>query len=377
MTLAWHTSDFPELRDGPPWVMEEMIRSQVQLPGGLADADAAGAIRRAAADALAAGDEVLVIGCGTSEHGAMAVATLLADGLASSRSQARRIRSQQALDVALDPPSSGLVLAVSHDGGTRATGLALDRARDAGATTALITARPESGLGRKADHVLVTPLVDLSWCHTVAYVSAIVAGAAIAYAGSDWSQVVRATLDAALADEASRAAGKSLHPAQRVISVGMGTDLVNARELALKIEEGARIAATAHHLETVLHGHLAGCDPDGTRVVFLAADRGLADPYRRRLALAISAVTTLGLPTAVIGHADVIGSLPDAAMKVELPLPDGGEHQLLVGLLGTAVAVQWTTLGLVDAAGTNPDLIRRELEPWRVAATVAEDGGAW
>lgn len=60
--------------------------------------------------------------------------------------------------------------------------------------------------------------------------------------------------------------------------------------------------------------------------------------------------------------------------------PAGGDdasHGLLTRLLATAVAVQWTTLGLVDAAGTNPDLIRREHAPWRQAAAVADHGEAW
>ncbi len=52
-------------------------------------------------------------------------------------------------------------------------------------------------------------------------------------------------------------------------------------------------------------------------------------------------------------------------------------HELLTGLLATAVAVQWIALGLVDAARTNPDLIRREQRRWRAAAAIADDGGAW
>ena len=119
MTDDWHTSDYPELRPGPPWVMEEMIRAQAALPDGLAALDGAHAIRDAAARALAAGDEVVVVGCGTSEHAALAVAALLRDGLATSTRVARRIRSQQALDTALDPPPTGVVIGVSHDGGTQ------------------------------------------------------------------------------------------------------------------------------------------------------------------------------------------------------------------------------------------------------------------
>ena len=378
MTLDWHTSDYPELRPHPPWVMEEMIRAQAALPDGIAGLDAARAIHHAAARALAAGDEIIVVGCGTSEHAAMAIAALLADGLATSRRDARRIRSLQALDAALDPPSDGLVIGVSHDGGTRATQLALDHARRAGAVTAAITARPDSDVAAVADLVLTTPLHDRSWCHTVAFTSAILAGAAIAYAeGTAWSAAASAALEGALADDAARTAGRGLYPAQRVLTIGMGTDLIHARELALKIEEGARIAATAHHLETLLHGHLAGCEAASTRAVFLASDRRLGELYRRRLALATRATAEIGLPTTVIAPGEVLTTLPGAVEGVELIAPDNDGHGLLTGLLATAVALQWTALGLVDAAGTNPDLIRREQTPWRAAAAIADDGGAW
>jgi fructoselysine-6-P-deglycase FrlB-like protein len=213
----------------------------------------------------------------------------------------------------------------------------------------------------------------------VAYTSAILAGAAIAYAGSGppWPAAARVTLETALASDGARTAGRGLHPAQRVLCVGTGMDLINARELALKIEEGARIAATAHHLETLLHGHLAGCEPDATRIVFLAGDHSLGDPYRRRLALAVQATAEVGLRSTVIAPRDVLTPLPESAQAVELvPDVDSGRN-LLTGLLATAVAVQWTALGLVDAAGTNPDLIRREQQPWRAAAAIADDGGAW
>jgi glutamine---fructose-6-phosphate transaminase (isomerizing) len=379
LTLDWHTSDYPELRPGPPWVMEEMIRAQAALPDALTGLDSARAIQNAAARALAAGDNVLVVGCGTSEHAAMAIAALLADGLARSSRDTGRIRSRQAFDAALDPPSDGLVIGVSHDGGTRATTLALDHARRAGAATAAITARADSDFAGAADHVLTTPLHDQSWCHTLAYTSAIIAGAAIAYAesGTTWSAVASTALEAGLAQDAARTAGQELHPTQRVLTIGMGTDLISARELALKIEEGARIAATAHHLETLLHGHLAACEPESTRAVFFASDQRLGEQYRRRLALATRATAELGLPTTVIARPDILPLLPKTVAAIELTASNDDTHDLLVGLLTSAVALQWTTLGLVDAAGTNPDLIRREQAPWRAAATVADNGQAW
>ena len=142
----WLTDDFPELRDAPPWVMEEMIFAQPQLVAPVLGGDRPEVtrLRDAALDAAAAGEPVVVTGCGTSEHAAMVVAELLTDvfrraGLTTARAEAR-----QALDAALDPRAGGICIAISHDGGTRATRLAMEAARESGATTGLITACAES-----------------------------------------------------------------------------------------------------------------------------------------------------------------------------------------------------------------------------------------
>ena len=82
---------------------------------------------------------------------------------------------RQALEAALDPRPGGLCIAVTESGGTRATLLAVEAARDAGSATAAITANPGGAVISTVDVVMVTPQRDKSWCHTVAYTSAILA----------------------------------------------------------------------------------------------------------------------------------------------------------------------------------------------------------
>jgi fructoselysine-6-P-deglycase FrlB-like protein len=368
MTLDRHTAAFPELRGGPPWVMEEMIHAQAALPERIADAEAAHAVHDLMSRLRDAGEEIVVTGCGTSEHAAMAIAALLNDAAADASGQRQPVRARQALDVALDRPTRGLVIAISHDGGTRATLLALEGARAAGAATAAITARADSAVASAADLVLVTPTLDRSWCHTVAYTSAILAGAAIAYADAttSWSTTSEATIAAGLADGRAREAGRRLYPARRVVTAGMGADLIAARELALKIEEGARIPATAHHLETLLHGHLAACEPTDTRIVLVASDRSLGDRHQRRLRLAAGAVAQ-----------DLADGFPEHVDLVTLPATGSETFSCLAGILASAVGIQLMTLGLVDAARTNPDLIRREDAPYRAAAAVGDESAGW
>jgi glutamine---fructose-6-phosphate transaminase (isomerizing) len=375
----WLTDDFPVLRDAPPWVMEEMIFAQPQLAAPILGADRPEVTRLhdAVAAAAAAGEPVVVTGCGTSEHAALVVAELLTDsfrrvGLTTSRAEPR-----QALDAALEPRAGGVCLAISHDGGTRATRLALEAARERGAGTGLITACADPACASAADFAFVTPVHDDSWCHTLAYVSAILAGARISGITGDAATgaavgAIKSTLGRrADLEEAAAHLGRS----GRIITAGLGMDQVNAGELALKIAEGARIPTTAYHLETLLHGHLAGCDAATTSLVLLALDPRLGPRRDRRLALVAQAVRTIGIPTVVLAPASLLEALPDDVHGVALePLP---AEPLLGSLLQSAVAVQLVTLGLIGLAGTNPDLIRREEHAYREAARLGDETSDW
>src|SRR5204863_3214307 len=104
---------------------------------------------------------LVLTGCGTSEHAAMAGAQLLGG------------TARDAFEASLDPQDGGVLIAISHEAGTEATLAALRAAAGRGARTVLITALPE----RAPDGPLVvpTPLRDRSWCHTVGYLSPLLA----------------------------------------------------------------------------------------------------------------------------------------------------------------------------------------------------------
>ena len=138
-------SEMPELRDGPPWAMEEMILAEPALVAPILASP--GAVE--AAESIREGGPVMIVGCGTSEHAAMAGATLLG------------ARARDAFEASLDPQTGGVCIAISHEAGTRATLDALTAAQRNGARTVLITARPELAdadiVDRHADrgHVVV------------------------------------------------------------------------------------------------------------------------------------------------------------------------------------------------------------------------------
>ena len=92
---------------------------------------------------------------------------------------APQIRSEQAFELSLAPPDRGLVIGVTHEGGTVATRAALQAAHDAGRPTAVITVSRRSPAGSLAGIAVETGELDQGWCHTVGYLSPILAASAV------------------------------------------------------------------------------------------------------------------------------------------------------------------------------------------------------
>jgi glutamine---fructose-6-phosphate transaminase (isomerizing) len=374
----------PELRAGPPWIMQEMIAAEPGLVapilGSRASADAVAAEVRAA---LAADGTITLVGCGTSEHAAAAIGALLGGAVADDtggRPDGARVVVRQAFEAVMDAIAPGVCIGVSHEGETAATVAALAAARRDGRRTVLITAVPSAPASAEADVVFATPLVDRSWCHTVGYLSPILAGIAVTSAMRPAATGHDARLAATLAglvedDDATRRVSTALAGVERIVVAGSGADLVAARELALKIEEGAHIAATARDTETVLHGHLAAFDAS-TAIVAIVADPRGRDRRAARARQVLRAAGHLGTIRAAIVTPDVSAAWDDEltpAGRLVLPAEeDASEADALAAVVAaTAVSLQRLTLAVVHARGTNPDLIRRHETPYRDAASEA------
>ena len=352
-TPEWHTDGYPELRPAPPWVMQEMIEAQPDLLERIAtESDTAPLALMQRIDG-----PLTTVGCGTSEHAALAAAEILTEaGTPAS--------SRQAFEAALEPQQGGAVLGISHEGGTWATIEALEAARAAGSATGLITAAAASRATGPADAVLVTPTIDRSWCHTVGYTSPI--AATLALAARPASGIVRGLVAAGVAARApATAAAGALTRCRHLIVVGSGADRIAARELTLKIEEASHIPTAMRDLETFLHGHLPACD-ETTGLILIEHDRRRFGPRRERGEVLLRAAARVGVRCAVIGREPPSEQLAPAgviATPVADDLPAAAE-----ALLATAPAVQWLAHELAVARGVNPDLIRREQEPYREAA---------
>ncbi len=182
----WAYGAQPSLRDGPPFHMTDMIAAEPSIARRILDrlADphgSAGQLAGAVGQAASAGEPIVVTGCGTSEHAALGIVEILTEAIraAGMHGGIGSVIAAEAFELALDPPSRGLVIGVSHEGGTRATNRALAGAAAAGARTAIITASAGSPGGQIAEITVATVELDHSWCHTVGYLSPLVAATSV------------------------------------------------------------------------------------------------------------------------------------------------------------------------------------------------------
>jgi glucosamine--fructose-6-phosphate aminotransferase (isomerizing) len=256
------------------------------------------------------GGQALYTGCGTSFHAAQT------GGWA-----------EQALELVLRPRRADVLVAVSHEGDTPLT---LEAARAFNGPVWLVTGKPDSPLGQLAHMVVIaTPEVERSWCHTASYTCAVAALAALR--GEDIS-LLPGAVEEALDDR------EPVSEHERFLITGAGRDWPTAQEAALKLREGAFVAAEAHQTEQLLHGHLAAVD-ESVRAFVLEGEGRAAE----RAAGAAAALQELGCETTLV---------PTVHPAVDI------------------VRFQLLTLDLAEARGVDPDRIRRDDPRWERARAV-------
>jgi glutamine---fructose-6-phosphate transaminase (isomerizing) len=263
---------------------------------------------------LSEGARILFTGCGTSFHAALACGN-----------------AAQALEIVLgNAPEADVLVAISHEGGTRLT---LEAIRGFAGETWVITADAESAIAKAVDHVVVaTPAIEESYCHTVSYTCAVAAGRALL--GEDVSR---------LAADVFRELDReplAVSDHDRFVVAGAGGDTPTALEAVLKLREGAHVAAEAHHTEQILHGHLAAVDP-GVRCFVLEGEGRAAE----RAVDAMRALGELGCDALLV---------PTTHPVVDI------------------VAFQRLACGLAEARGIDPDMIRWDEDPWNRARQAQE-----
>ena len=402
----WAFLPAPAEREGPPWWMTEMIAAEPALSGRLLRR--LGVVRRSSGvpgvpskleapgrdtlpgrlaaairTALEGGHPVVVTGCGTSEHGAMAFAAIVGDAAERAgikgAGQPGSIVARQAFEASLAPQRGGLIVGISHEGGTGATLAALRAAAARGAKVAAVTVSKAAPIGALSSITVETAEIDRSWCHTIGYLAPILAGLAVGAAmtgqAADADPVaIRALLASGLeqAEPAERIA-TVLAGCREIIVLASGADLPAGRELALKVEEASWLATTLRDTETFLHGHLPAMD-GATGLVLILADRAAREARSARAQQALAAASRVGIRPGAILAADLDRDWPaflapsGRILVSESPTLPGP----VAALVGTATPLQMLTERIARARGTNPDLIRRDQLAYREAASLAD-----
>jgi glucosamine--fructose-6-phosphate aminotransferase (isomerizing) len=376
----WAYASTPGRRDRPPYHLTDMIAAEPAVARRIVAkvtvspdaAQLADAIRAAVRD----GGQVIVTGCGTSETAAMGMVEILRDGLRAGGLADAVVSSAQAFELALDPLTRGLVIGVTHEGGTRATNAAMRASLDAGARAAVVTVSRRSPAGSVAEIVIETGELDQSWCHSVGYTSPMLAATAIAGLlsglGTDAEAIAALLADGARDETSAERVAAQVGTGTQLIVIASGADRPAGRELALKVEEASWLPSAYRDLETFLHGHFPATGPD-TGLVLLLTDRaGRAERLARARQL-LAGMRVIGVRSAAILAADLDGEL-DADLT-----PAGrllvGEAPALPGpvaaLFGTATPLQLLTERIARARGTNPDPIRRDDPIYKQAAEAA------
>ena len=248
---------------------------------------------------------VVHTGCGTSFHAAQTGGDAV-----------------QALEAVLRTPDADVLVVLSHEGDTPLT---LEAARAFPGERWLVTAKPDSPLGELCEHVVVaTPEIEESWCHTASYTCAVATLAALHGDDIAWLPGAVSTV------LASPGPQPSAH--ERWLIAGAGRDWPTAQEAALKLREGAFVAAEPHHTEQLLHGYLAAVD-ERVRCFVLEGEGRAAE----RAHGAVAALRVLGCDVEL---------LPTVHPVVDI------------------VPFQLLTLALAEARGVDPDRIRRDDERW-------------
>ena len=375
----WAYAPTPSRRPGPPYHMTDMIAAEPAMARRIIGRHAGSGPATELADAIrttiTAGDPVILTGCGTSEHAALAGAEILRDAAHTAGLRDASVTAAQAFELSLAAPTRGLVIAISHEGATGATNAALRAARDAGAATAVVTVSGRSPAGALAAIVVETGELDQGWCHTVGYLSPILAAAAIGAhlsgrpldAGGVADLLAAGTRDEPGAERIAARLGDAAH----LLVIASGADRPAGRELVLKVEEASWLPSAFRDLETFLHGHLPATGT-ATGLVLILADRDRRDERVARARQALAAARIVGLRAAAIVSSEVDAALDPAltpagrllvAEARELPSP-------VAALIGTATPLQLLTERLARARGTDPDPIRRD-DPIYLAAAEA------
>lgn len=308
-------------------------------------------------------DRLFLIGMGTSHHAAQIgehMMRVYAGGI-----DARAVHS---FDFALYGPSitrasarvsasRDAAIVISHRGKKRYSAASLERLREAGAFSALITGENDPAALPPADAVLQTVEQEISSAHTVSYTGAVAILASLANeigGGKSAAGAINSipnALNECLATESQVKALAERHANHRRIWItGAGPCGVVAVETALKIKETSFLQAEGMPVETLIHGPFQCVESDDLFILLAPEGAG-----QSRVIEIIPLIKAVGAPYLLVHDGTAKISASDAAAAIEVPrVPEP-----FTGLT-CLIPMQLFSYHLALAKGTNPDTFRAE-----------------
>jgi glucosamine--fructose-6-phosphate aminotransferase (isomerizing) len=278
--------------------------------------------------------KIFLVGTGTSFHAAWAASFIL-----QSKHPKKLILARTSIDFALYEDcieKADLVIVFSHRGTKKYSLQSLEKAKAAGATTALITGQGDGPYD--ADLVIQTVKQEESSAHTISYTSAL---APLAVSASGPIEELATALEKGLALEADmKKEAEKAQNTRKIWVVGGGPNEVTAKEIALKIKETSYTQTEGVGVEELFHGPFQSAQPED--LFILIAPNGKTKERTLELAPAIKEI---GSSLLVIG--DKQGYQP----------PELAEEY---DTLSCIVPLQLFTYYLALAKRTNPDSFRLE-----------------
>ncbi len=278
-----------------------------------------------AAERIGRSSRLWLVGTGTSQHAAELGALMFGPGKRDAR-----WRSSAAF--CGDPPAltaDDAVVVISHTTETAFARRARAYALESGAGVVTITAQ-----GKGWPEAIEAAPLERAETYTASYLAALVVLARLSVAVGDpgFDQHELSELPGRVRAAAQESVVLDAAPQRLIVLAGVGPAAVTAREGALKLREGARLAAEGYEAEYLLHGTAVPLGPSDALLAIQPSD----DPFGM-LDLLSAAAASEGLAVRTVSEAE-------------------GLHPLLAQIPLT-VRLQKLASELADARGFDPDKV--------------------
>lgn len=284
---------------------------------------------RASKQLLEDSKRVFLVGTGTSYHAAWAAQYVLRSTIKN-----KRVSALPSIDFALygeEINNEDLVIVFSHRGTKQYSLQSLERSKQAGAKTILITGRNKNIDTGIADIVIQTVEQEKSSAHTISYTAAL--AVIVALIGGPVKSLATTLTDSIEQEQDMKKEAARAKSARKIWIVGSGPSEVTAKEAALKIKETSYMQAEGLDTEELIHGPFQSAEAEDFFI--LIAPKGKAQDRTLQL---VKAIQVIGADYLAIGG------------------PGGVLEEYTT--ISCIVPLQLLTYHLALVKGTNPDNFR-------------------